>query len=209
LNYLPQKKMMQKNYFKIQILSLFVLIFVLVTSVYPQKKTLQPKSKTQNNSLSTVFLPNRSPLVSFRIQFLTGAMDDPQGKEGVASLTAAILAQGGSKKMTYDQIVEQFYPMATGFGWQVDKEMTTFSGTTHVDNLDKYYSLIRQMLLEPGFREEDFNRLRQDAINFLTISLREGNDEELGKERLYNLIYAEHPYAHHNIGKISSLQKLT
>jgi zinc protease len=201
--------MMQKNYFKIQILSLFVLIFVLVTSVYPQKKTLQPKSKTQNNSLSTVFLPNRSPLVSFRIQFLTGAMDDPQGKEGVASLTAAILAQGGSKKMTYDQIVEQFYPMATGFGWQVDKEMTTFSGTTHVDNLDKYYSLIRQMLLEPGFREEDFNRLRQDAINFLTISLREGNDEELGKERLYNLIYAGNPYAHHNIGKISSLQKLT
>ncbi len=79
--------------------------------------------------------------------------------------------------------------MATGFGAQVDKEMTTFSGTTHVDNLDKYYGIISQMLLDPGFREDDFKRLKDDQLNFLKVSLREGNDEELGKERLYNNIY--------------------
>jgi zinc protease len=164
---------------------------------------------TSSNKIADVLQPSRSPLVTFRILFNTGAASDPAGKEGVASLTAAMLAEGGSRSMSYDQIVEAMYPLATSFGWQVDKEMTVFSGTTHADNLEKYYGLIRDMLLDPGFREEDFARLRTNAINFLTVSLRQGNDEELGKEYLYNIIYAGHPYAHHDIGTVTSLQKLT
>ena len=169
-------------------------------------------SKMQNNAsakLPTVTIPNRSPLISFRLVFNTGAASDPKGKEGLAALTAAMLAQGGSRAMTYEQIVEAMYPMASGFGWQIDKEMTTFSGTTHIDNLEKYYGLISQMLLDPGFRPEDFSRLKADAINFLKVTLRENNDEELGKEYLYNLIYDGHPYEHHNMGTLSSLEKLT
>jgi zinc protease len=80
---------------------------------------------------------------------------------------------------------------------------------THVDNLAKYYALIREMLLKPGFREDDFKRVKTDAINYLKVSLREGNDEELGKEHLYNVLYALHPYGHHNAGAISALEKLT
>ena len=165
--------------------------------------------KNMSTKIASVLMPNRSPLITFRIQFMSGAAADPKGKEGVAALTAAMLAQGGSRTMTYDQIVEAMYPMATSFDWQIDKEMTVFTGTTHVDNLDKYYGLISQMLLDPGFRSDDFARLKTDAINFLKVSLREGNDEELGKEYLYNTIYAGHPYEHHNMGTVSSLEKLT
>ncbi|MFN2455550.1 MAG: M16 family metallopeptidase [Pyrinomonadaceae bacterium] len=156
-----------------------------------------------------VLQPNRAPLVTFRLLFKTGAAYDPPGKEGVAALTAAMLAGGGSRALSYDQIVEAMYPLATSFGSQVDKEMTVFTGTTHVDNLDRYYGLISQMLLDPGFRQDDFTRLKTDALNFLKTSLRENNDEELGKEELYNLIYAGKPYGHHNAGTVSSLEKLT
>ncbi len=140
---------------------------------------------------------------------MTGAASDPQGKEGVAALTAALLSEGGSRARAYEQIVEAFYPMAAGFGSQVDKEMTVFAGTTHVDNLEKYYRIIRDMLLDPGFREDDFTRLKTDAVNYLKTSLRQGNDEELGKEYLYELIYAGHPYGHPNAGTVSSLERLT
>ena len=165
--------------------------------------------KSNGNKPAAIFQLGQSPLVTFRIQFLTGSVDDPKGKEGLASLTAAMLAQGGSKKLAYNQIVEQFYPMASGFGWQIDKEMTTFTGATHRDNLPQYYDLISQMLLDPGFRQEDFSRLKDEAINFLKVSLRQNNDEELGKERLYNIIYAGHPYEHHSMGTISSLESVT
>jgi zinc protease len=99
--------------------------------------------------------------------------------------------------------------MASSVNSQVDKEMTVFTGTTHVENLDRYYALFKDMLLDPGFRPEDFKRLRENAINFLKVSLRESNDEELGKEHLYNMIYAGHAYGHHNAGRVSSLENIT
>lgn len=173
------------------------------------KSASTPNRSVTGKSIPNVLQPNRSPLISFRILFMTGAAFDPQGKEGVANLTAAMLADGGSRGMTYEQIVAAMYPIATNFGSQVDKEMTVFTGTTHIDNLDKYYSLVSQMLLDPGFREDDFTRLKTDALNFLKVSLREGNDEELGKEQLYSMIYAGRPYGHQNTGTISSLEKLT
>ncbi len=161
------------------------------------------------NTISIQAMPSRSPLVTFRILFRTGAAYDPVGQEGVAALTASVLSEGGTGKAAYEDILKQMYPLATSFGSQTDKEMTVFTGTTHVDNLQKYYSLIRQMLLTPGFREDDFTRLKEDALNYLKVSLREGNDEELGKEQLYNIIYTNHPYGHHDVGSIRALEKLT
>src|SRR6266700_7225959 len=161
------------------------------------------------SKIPTVLLPGTSPLVTFRILFMTGSAFDPPGKEGLAALTASMLAQGGTRSMSYDQIVRALYPMASSVNAQVDKEMTVFTGTTHIENLDRYYALLKEMLLNPGFRDEDFNRLRDDSINFLKVSLRQGNDEELGKEELYNIIYAGYPYGHHNAGRINALGKLT
>jgi zinc protease len=202
--------------------TLLIALFLLapLNALAQRRGRTAPKQKmsssTQPNShsmtpapIASVLEPSQSPLVSVRLLFMTGAASDPAGKEGVAALTAALLAEGGSRAMPYEQIIEAFYPMAAGFGSQVDKEMTVFAGTTHVDNLEKYYSIIRDMLLDPGFREDDFTRLKADAINYLKTSLRQGNDEELGKEYLYQILYAGHPYGHNNTGTISSLEKLT
>jgi zinc protease len=189
-----------------------IAILGIVSGNVALKSNAATNGRTPNMNLadSAVLLRNRSPLVSFRILFMTGSAADLQGKEGMASLTAAMLAEGGSRTKTYSEITDAMYPMATSFSWQVDKEMTVFSGTTHVDNLDKYYSLIREMLLDPGFREDDFTRLKEDAINYLKTSLRGGNDEELGKEVLYTMIYpSDHPYGHQNRGAVGALEKMT
>jgi zinc protease len=193
------------------ILSLAIALSTMAPSAVAQSasKTRTTQKSHASMPVSTLLIPNRSPLVTFRILFLTGSAYDPKGKEGLAALTAAMMAQGGTRSMPYDQIVEAMYPMATSFDAQTDKEMTVFTGTTHRDTLDQYYQLISQMLLDPGFREDDFSRLKTQAINFLEKTLSNGNDEELGKETLYNMIYADQPYGHHNFGTVSSLQKLT
>ena len=156
-----------------------------------------------------VELPGKSPLVTIRLVFLTGAARDPADRPGVAALTAAMLARGGTREMSYKQIVDALFPMAASVTEQTDKEMIVFSGTTHIDNLEAYYKIFREMLLDPGWRKEDFGRLRDDAVNYLRVSLRGNNDEELGKEVLYNQIYAGHPYGHENAGAISALEKMT
>ena len=91
-----------------------------------------------SSAAETLLQPSESPLISFRILFRTGAAADPEGKEGAASLTAAMLSEGGTAKRTYDQIVEQMFPMATSVDSQVDQVMTVFAGATHVDTLGAY-----------------------------------------------------------------------
>lgn len=155
-----------------------------------------------------VELPGKSPLITLRIVFTTGAASDPADKPGLAHLTAEMLGSGGTKSLTYKQIVDAMYPMATSIHAYSDKEMTTFVGETHLDNLDKFYGLMRQMILDPGWRADDFARIRDDALNALRVSLRGNNDEELGKEELYNLIYRGHPYGREDLGTASALQKM-
>jgi len=162
-----------------------------------------------------VQLSDKSPLVTIRLVFTTGAASDPAGKYGAAHLTSLMLSQGGTRGMTYRQIVDAMYPMATSVHAYSDKEMTTFIGETHVDNLDKFYGLMRDMILNPGWRADDFSRLKDDAINELRVSLRGNNDEELAKEEMYNLIYAAspsgavHPYGHADLGTASALDAMT
>ncbi|MCE5307300.1 MAG: insulinase family protein, partial [Acidobacteriales bacterium] len=161
------------------------------------------------SGISTVALPGTSPLVTIRVMFLTGSASDPADKPGAASLTAAMLARGGTRTMTYQQILDAMFPMAVSVGAQVDKQMLVFSATTHVDNLEAFYKIFRDMLLDPGWRQDDFERLRDDAINYLRVNLRGNNDEELGKEVLYNEIYAGHSYGHDNVGTVSALKAMT
>jgi zinc protease len=156
-----------------------------------------------------VTLPGKSPLVTFRIVFTTGSAKDPADRPGLAYLTAQIIADGGTKDLTYKQVTDALFPMASGMNAQVDKEMTTFSGATHVDNLAEYYKLLKGRLLTPGWREDDFRRVKDDAINAIKVSLRGNNDEELGKEVLYETLYRGTPYAHFNGGTVSSLEKIT
>ncbi len=159
--------------------------------------------------LATVLMQNESPVIDFRILFNAGAANDPEGKAGLANLTAAMISDAGSQEMKYAEIQKALYPISGWFGSQVDKEMTVFTGTTHKDNLNRYYEIVSGMLLQPGWDEEDFSRVKTNVLNAIREGLRNNNDEELGKEVLYEMIYEDHPYGHLNMGHLASVEALT
>ncbi len=167
-------------------------------------------AKENPNKLASELLPvEGNPLVSFRILLKVGSAHDPQGKEGLCQLTCSLLANGGTKDLTFKEIQKKFYPMATSVRLRVDKEMAVFTGQVHLDNLEKYYEILKAMLLNPGFREEDFQRIKTNQINFLEKTLVGNWDEQFGKEILNLMMYAGHPYGHHDSGTVESLQALT
>lgn len=159
--------------------------------------------------ITTLLKRGDSPIINFRIVFNAGPADDPKGKEGLAKLTANMITNAGSKSMKYEEIQKALYPMAAGIGNQVDKEMTVFQATTHKDNLNAFYEIVSQQLLNPGWDADDFKRVKTNLINAIKVNLRENNDEELGKEVLYEMIYKNHPYGHLNSGHVAALEKLT
>jgi zinc protease len=161
-------------------------------------------------SRNATLLPSASsPLVAFRFVLRVGSQNDPKGKEGLAALTASMIAEGGSKALTYDQLLERFYPMAASLDGACRKEVTVFQGTVHRDNLEAYLPLATELLTAPRLALEDFERLRNEALDYVTKTLRGNNDEELGKQTLQAELYAGHPYGHPDAGTVAGLKAIT
>ena len=160
-------------------------------------------------AVSTTLLPSPlSPLVSFRILFRIGSVDDPPGKEGITSLTAALLAEGGTRSLAYPELLEALYPMAARIDAQADKEAVVLIGQCHRDHLERFTPLLLDVLLQPRFDPADFARLRDEAVNYLEKQLRGNDDENLGKAALQSALYAGHPYGRHDAGTVQGLKAL-
>lgn len=150
-----------------------------------------------------------SPIISFRIQFKVGSMNEPAGKEGLNLLTARLIAEGGYGDVTYKEMLKKLYPIAGKIRVTADKEVTTFVADIHKDNLEKFWSIFEQVITNPRMDESDFIRLKDLQINYIKNSLRRENDENLGKAYLQTMIYENHPYGWIESGKISSLNNIT
>ena len=156
-----------------------------------------------------VTLPSTSALVRFKLLFETGSAFDPPGKEGLAQLSASMVAEAGSARLRIDEINRALFPMAASFSAQVDREMTTFTGVAHRDTLEKFAAIALPQLTDPGFRDDDFARLKTSQTNSLVQDLRGNNEEELGKERLQEILFAGTPYGHTALGTVADLAALS
>jgi zinc protease len=150
-----------------------------------------------------------SPFIAFNIWIRSGSAHDPAGKEGLAALTAGLLASGSTRAHDYETILAQLYPMATAYGSSADKEMTVFRGVVHRDNLQRFYTLLRDAVTAPAFREEDFERVKTQTLNYLERTRRFARDEELTKELLHREAYRGTPYEHPVDGYVQSVRSIT
>jgi zinc protease len=160
--------------------------------------------------MELVVLANpENPIVSFRLVFHSGSVDDPQGKEGLTALTANLLAEGGTRKLSSAQLLEVLFPMAAELDVFPDKEFTTFSGRVHKDFLPRFLEIFTEVLLEPRYDPSEFERLRTDALNTIVNRLRNENDEKLGQVALDALLFRGHPYEHFVGGTVQGLKAIT
>ena len=167
-----------------------------------------PKGGGQTEPPPVELLRSQSTLLRFKLLFSAGSANDPAGKEGLAALTAEMIAGAGSEQMRIDEIKRALFPMAGSFSARVDREMTTFTGVIHRDNLDAFAAIALNQLVAPGFRETDFTRLKTNQMNELVQDLRTNNEEELGRERLQTNIYDGTPYGHTTLGTVAGIQAI-
>ncbi|GMR13721.1 MAG: hypothetical protein BMS9Abin29_1936 [Gemmatimonadota bacterium] len=172
---------------------------------------LAPGAKAQSDGSDGVIALREegSPFVALNIWVKVGSQNDPKGKEGLAALTAQLLADGATQQDSYQEIVDKLYPMAARYGASVDKEMTNFRGTVYIDNLEGFYELLRNALLSPAFAEADFKRVKLRTLNFLERGRRYNRDEELSRELLYWMAYQGTPYEHPEEGYVESVRSIT
>ena len=171
--------------------------------------TKAPQIRTPE-TLATSLLPSpSSPLVTFRVQFRTGSIDDPRGKEGLNTLTALAIGEGGTRRLTYREVTDRLYPMAASIQAHPDREVTTFIGEVHRDHLQAFYRLFAEVLLTPRFELADFERGRDLLLASIQTGLRGNDDENLGKEALNWFLYQGHPYGRPDAGTVGGLKAIT
>ncbi len=170
---------------------------------------VEQANKPQSAKFAILDKRNKSPIIDLNFLFNTGPAYEDSNKNGIAALTASMLTDGGSKLYSSTEINKRMLPMAAGFGNQVDKEMMSFRGRVHQEKTKEWLDLVLDSLVNPGFREDDFKRLKQEQINAIKTNLKGNNDEELGKEVLYSELYEGHPYETYNLGDLSELESIT
>jgi zinc protease len=157
-----------------------------------------------------VTLPaDKSPAVTLSLQFHSGAVDDPAGQAGLTYLTARVMAEGGTEKLSSKELLEKMFPMATAVRARVDEEQTTFSVTAHRDHLDQVIAVLGDVVAHPRWDQAEFNRLRDAAVNDVEKRLRQGDDENLGKEALTEQMFRGHPYGRLILGHAKDLKAIT
>ena len=151
----------------------------------------------------------QNAIVNVEFRFRSGAVDDPPGKAGLTYLTARVMAEGGTVTLNAKQLLEALFPIAAELSVRVDKELTTFRARIHRDNLAKFVPILTDVVIHPRWDPDEFRRLRDAAVNDVEKRLRQGDDENLGKECLQELMFRQHPYGRLTLGHASDLKSLT
>jgi zinc protease len=171
---------------------------------------LAPAAMAQPGGPQFVLLPSPdSPLVSIRLMFDAGSIYDPPGKEGLSALTALMIGRAGTARRPYEGLIEALYPMAARIDVATEREVVVLEAQVHRETLADFTALLEEVLLQPGFREEDFTRNREQLLAFLTTTLRSASDELLGLELVQQQVFRNHPYGHSEAGTVKGLGAIT
>jgi predicted Zn-dependent peptidase len=103
------------------------------------------------------------PLVSMDLSFDGGAVFDPKGKEGLASVCMAMLTEGTEQldKLAY---AERLADTASSIGGYAGDDAVGITLSSLGKHLDPTFALFVDTLRAPGFRPSDFDRMIKRRI---------------------------------------------
>jgi zinc protease len=146
-------------------------------------------------------------MVDVRIVFDAGSARDG-AKQGVTSFTNSLLSEGAGDWSAY-QIAERM----EGVGAQLETGSLRDMAWVSVRSLTESKALaigletMAAVIAQPSFNDEDIERQRQSILAGLVQD--EQSPGSLGKKRLYQLVFGDHPYAADPDGSVESVKAIT
>ena len=160
-----------------------------------------------NNGLSMYGIENKEvPLVQFDIRIPGGELLDPKGKEGVANLFADLLMEGTATK-TPAELEEAIGLLGASITIYSSKEDLHIVGSCLSKNFNETMALVKEIILEPRWDENEFNRLKQALET--SLKGREANPNAIGNLALHKLLYGEqHRFGTAGSGTLESIKNI-
>ena len=114
------------------------------------------------NGIVLYILENHElPLININAVVKTGTMYDPEGKAGVAELTAYVMRTGGTAKLNSTEFDHQLDSIAASASIAMSMESSQVNFSILNKDLDQGIDLLAQMLIQPAFEQKKFELARQ------------------------------------------------
>lgn len=133
------------------------------------------------------------PMLDINIDFDAGARFDPVGKDGLASMTAAMLARG-SQGRSEEQIAERLADLGAVRGGGADDDRLGISLRTLSSTAEREAAveLLAELVSRPTFPAPLLSREKDRSLQSLRESLTQPGS--IAQRTFYPLIYPDHPY---------------
>ncbi|MGH9711071.1 MAG: M16 family metallopeptidase, partial [Candidatus Acidiferrales bacterium] len=165
-------------------------------------------TRTLSNGLRVfVVTDHREPAVAVRLVLMSaGAIHDPAGTPGIASMTADMLTQG-----TATRSAQQFAEAIDFVGGHIDAgagdDASTASLTVVSRDLDLGMDLLSDAVLHPAFAQEELDRQRQQTLSALRVNY--SDPAFLASAAFDRMVYGSSPYGLPGNGTPETVAKIT
>jgi zinc protease len=160
------------------------------------------------NGMTLVMVPRRDiPLVAFQLLIRGGALGDPVGCAGVASLTAGLLDKGAGERDAA-AFAESVEGAGGSFVANAGPECLTVSGQFLAQDQPRLLALLADAVMAPRFAPTEFTRQQQRQIGHIK-ALKDSDPSELLPQYGRALLFGSHPYGQPASGSEDSLQAVT
>jgi predicted Zn-dependent peptidase len=147
------------------------------------------------------------PLVAFSARVRGGALGDPEGKEGVAALTAELLRKGAGPRDA-----RQFAEAVDGVGGELSVhpglEALHLDGQFLSRDVELMVELLADMLGRPHLAPAEFQKVRERAVSEIAAA-KDGDLRALVGIYFQAFHFQGHPYGRPVIGSEASLATLS
>jgi len=160
------------------------------------------------NGLTIILVPKKEvPLIAFSGFVRGGALADPAGKPGVASLVAGLLDRGAGKRSAFE-FADAVEGVGGSFNAGAGAESISVSGQFLARDRALMIELLGDALMRPRFDAEEFAKYRDREIEFIK-SAKDSDPSQLLPEYGRALLFGAHPYGRPQGGSERSLASIT
>jgi zinc protease len=168
----------------------------------PQKTRVMLK-----NGLTVIVMPtHRLPLVDLRLVVRAGAVNDPEGKEGLASLAADLLTQGAGSRSAR-QIADDIAFVGGTLQSFASTEQIVVTCEVLTKDLPTGLELFRDVIVTPSFPAEEFARKKDEALG--ALASQKSDPGSVANVALGPFLFGKSPLAHPALGWEKSVAALT
>ena len=147
------------------------------------------------------------PAVSIMIALPGGIRAEGKGELGLASLTAAMLEQG-TTRLSEAELSDELQKLGASISVSSAQYNNLITISSLADKLPETLALVREVLLQPGLREADFERLKTQMLQGMKQS--EQQPEWLAGQAFRELVYGkQNRLGQPSDGALADVEKLT